>query len=84
MKTLLRTIAAFTLSGGLCASVMASQSVSDSDVSQKIDQLNVTAQGIDGRLQQILAQLNQSAQTGVCWLDGSGCKNTGGRHRSNL
>lgn len=84
MKTLLRTLAAFTLTGGLCASAMASQPVSDAEVSQKLDQLNATAQVIDGRLQQLFTALNQSAQTGVCWLDGKaysqGAEATTGGH----
>lgn len=69
MKTLIR-IAAFMLSAGLCAGAFASQPVRDADVSQKLDRLNATAQVIDTRLQQILMQLNQSAGTGTCWLDG--------------
>ncbi|WP_058970040.1 hypothetical protein [Type-D symbiont of Plautia stali] len=70
MKTLLSTVTAFTLSAGLCIGAQASQPVSDTDVSQKLDQLNATAQVIDGRLQQLFTALNQSAQSGTCWLDG--------------
>ncbi|WP_336732247.1 hypothetical protein [Pantoea ananatis] len=70
MKTLFRTTLAFTLSAGLCAGAFASEPVNDADVSHKLDQLNATAQVIDGRLQQISTLLNQSAQTGVCWLNG--------------
>lgn len=70
MKTLLSTVTAFTLSAGLCIGAQASQPVSDPDASQKLDQLNATAQVIDGRLQQLFTALNQSAQNGTCWLGG--------------
>lgn len=70
MKTSIRMTLAFTLSAGLCAGASASQPVSDADVSHKLDQLNVTMQVVDGRLQQLFTALNQSAQTGVYWLDG--------------
>lgn len=70
MKNLIRTASAFTVSACLCAGAFASQPVSDADVSRKLDQLNVTAQVIDSHLQQVLGQLNQSAGTGTCWLEG--------------
>lgn len=70
MNTLFRTAIVLTLSAGLCAGALAAQPVSDAGVSHKLDQLNATAQVIDGRMQQILTQLNQSTQTGACWLDG--------------
>lgn len=70
MKTLFRTATAVTLLAGLSAGAFAGQPQGDADISQKLDQLNATAQVIDTRLQQILVQLNQSAQTGVCWLGG--------------
>lgn len=70
MKSLFRTATAFTLSAGLCAGAFAGQPVSDTDVSEKLEALNATAQVIDGRLQQMLVQLNQGARTGVCWFDG--------------
>lgn len=68
MKTLIRTTAALLLSAGLCAGAFAGQPVSDTDVSQKLAQLNATAQVIDSRLQQILEQLSQNI--GTCWLEG--------------
>lgn len=68
MKNLFRAAAAFTLSAGLCAGAFAGQPVSDNDVSQKLVQLNATAQVIDSRLQQILEQLGQNI--GTCWLEG--------------
>ena len=70
MKKLIRTAAALLLSAGLCAGASAGQPVSDTGVSQKLDQLNATAQVIDSRLQQIFTQLTLSTQTGACWLDG--------------
>ncbi|SFF38143.1 hypothetical protein SAMN03159428_04922 [Kosakonia radicincitans] len=70
MKSLFRTAVALTLSAGLCSGALAGQPASDAGVSQKLDQLNATAQVIDGRLQQILIRLNQSTQTGTCWQDG--------------
>lgn len=70
MKTLTRTVVALLLSAGLSAGASAGQPVSDTDVSQKLDQLNATAQVIDSRLQQIFTQLTLSTQTGTCWRDG--------------
>ncbi|MCE2003860.1 hypothetical protein [Enterobacter asburiae] len=70
MKSVFRTIVAFTLSTGFCAGAFAGQSVSDADVSKKLDQLNIAAQAIDIHLQQILTVLNTGAKSGVCWLDG--------------
>ncbi|MGV6482008.1 hypothetical protein ACT2VT_001929 [Pantoea agglomerans] len=70
MKILFRATGALLLSAGLCASAFAIQPVSDTGVSQKLDQLNATVQVIDSRLQQIFTQLTMSTQTGACWLDG--------------
>jgi hypothetical protein len=70
MKSLFRTAVTLALSAGLCAGALAGQPASDAGVSQKLDQLNATAQVIDGHLQQILIHLNQSTQTGTCWRDG--------------
>lgn len=70
MKTLFHLFIALSLSAGLCAGASASQPVGNADVSEKLEKLDATVQIIDSRLQQILIQLNRSAQTGVCWLDG--------------
>ena len=70
MKTLFRTLVAFTLFAGQCAGAFAGQPVNDADVSHKLDQLNATTLVIDSRLQQIFTALNLSAQNGTCLLDG--------------
>lgn len=84
MKSVFRTIVAFTLSAGFCAGAFAGQPVSDADVSKKLDQLNIAAQAIDIHLQQIFTALNTGAQSGACWLDGKaysqGAEATTGGH----
>lgn len=70
MNSFCSTFLAITISAGFSAGAFASQPVNDAEVSHKLDQLNITAQDIDSRLQQISTLLSQSAQNGVCWQNG--------------